>query len=120
MNDHHEAGRAIPAPEPAPEPRDVSVGWRVAAGLVAVVSLPAVVVAWFLAVITLTGCFVACDPSGADPIGGLLLMALAGAFVVAGAVCTKLAATGRTAGSRRVAIVSAIAAVVAVVFSITT
>jgi hypothetical protein len=118
VNDEHAADRRIAASEPTPGPRtDVPVGWRVAAGLVAVASLPAVVVTWFLGVITFTGCFIKCDHTSADPLGGFLLFSLAGAFVVAGAVCTKLAATGRTAGSRQVAIVSAVAAAVAVVLS---
>jgi hypothetical protein len=84
---------------------------------VAVASLPAVVVTWFVGVITFTGCFIKCDHTSADPLGGFLLFSLAGAFVVAGAVCTKLAVAGRTAGTGRVAIVSGVAAGVAVVFS---
>jgi hypothetical protein len=96
---------------------NVPVGWRVVAALVAVASLPAIVWTWFLGVITFTGCFIKCDLTSADPLGGLLLFTLAGALLVAGAVCVKLAATGRTAGTARVATISAIAAAAMVLFS---
>jgi hypothetical protein len=89
---------------------NVPVGWRVVAALVAVASLPAIVRTWWLGVISYTGCFIKCDLTSADPRGGLLLLTLAGALLVAGAVSAKLAATGRTAGTARVATISAIAA----------
>ncbi len=118
MNDEHAAGRVTYPPQPTPQPSaNIPIGWRVAAGLVAVASLPAIVVTWFVGVITFTGCFIKCDLTSADPLGGILLFTLAGAFLVAGAVCTKLTVTGRTAGTRQVAIASAAAAAVAVVLS---
>jgi hypothetical protein len=105
-------GPATPASEPS-----IAVGWRIAAGLLAVASLPAILVTWFVGVITFTGCFIKCDETTADPLGGMLLYWLAGAFLVGGAVCAKLAVTGRTAGTARVAIVSAAVAGVTVVLS---
>jgi hypothetical protein len=139
MNDEHAPGRRTDAPPPTvdadhaleasigshdgrrpPTTRastNVPVGWRVAAGLVAVASLPAMVWTWFLGVVTFTGCFIKCDLTSADPLGGLLLFTRAGALLVAGAVCAKLAATGRTAGTARVATISAVAAAALVLFS---
>jgi hypothetical protein len=109
--------RQAPRPPSTRAATNVPVGWRVAAALVAVASLPAIVWTWFLGVVTFTGCFIKCDFTSADPLGGLLLFTLAGTLLVAGAVCAKLVATGRTAGTARVATISAIAAVAMVLFS---
>jgi hypothetical protein len=118
VNDAHEPGRTTGTPRPTVAPPGVvPVGWRIAAGLAAVASVPAIVVTWFVGVIAFTGCFIKCDEASADPLGGFLLYTLAGVLLVAGAVCTKLAATGRTAGTTRVAIFSASIAAVLVVFS---
>jgi hypothetical protein len=121
MDEQRQDITAQPPPPPArtsgAPTHNVPVGWRIAAGFVAVASLPATVWTWFLGVVTFTGCFIKCDLTSADPLGGVLLFTLAGACLVAGAVCTKLAATGRTAGMKRVATISAVAAAGMVLFS---
>jgi hypothetical protein len=105
---------------PATAPGTIHPGWRVAAGLGAVASVPAVAIAWFAGVVVYSGCFIKCDAATADPLGGFLLFLLAGACFVAGAVFTKLAATGRTAGTASVAAVSAVVALGAALLSATT
>jgi hypothetical protein len=108
---------ADPAHPPATASGRIRPGWRVAAGLGAAASVPAVAIAWFSGFVVFSGCFIACDPDAADPVGGLLLFLLAGACFAAGAVCVKLAATGRTAGTARVAAVGAAVAMLLAMLS---
>jgi hypothetical protein len=109
----HPAARAGPDTEPG----TIHPGWRVAAGLGAVASVPAVAIAWFAGVVVYSGCFIKCDEAAANPFGGFLLFLLAGACLVVGAVCTKLALTGRTEGTGRVAWVSALVGLLAALLS---
>jgi hypothetical protein len=106
-----------PAYPPGTASGRIRPGWRAAAGLGAAASVPAVAIAWFSGVVVFSGCFIACDPDAADPLGGLLLFLLAGACFAAGAVCVKLAATGRTAGTARVVAVSAVVAMLLAMLS---
>jgi hypothetical protein len=96
-------------------PRSLPVVLRVVAALTAAASVVGMIVSWFVGLIVFTGCFIKCDLEQADPVAGIGLFLLAGLLLVVAAVGVKLAATGRSAGSMRVATVSGALALVAVV-----
>jgi hypothetical protein len=111
---------ASPADHPSahPVPERLAPGWRVLSALGAVAAAAGVVVLWFVGWVTFTGCFIKCDLTSADRPGGILLFTLAAACFVAMAVAVKLAATGRTAGSARVAVVAAVVGALAVALAV--
>lgn len=56
----------------------------VAVVLATLVSLPLAAGTAFIALITYTGCFIGCQPEGADPLGGLALVGLSALLCAAG------------------------------------